>query len=368
VRLPQQCTNYEPIGADLAENLMKHNLKNTVKMRNALISKEFMPYGSVLVIDDVETNLYVARGLMTPYGISIDTALSGFEAIEKISNGAEYDILFMDHMMPKMDGIETAKHIRNLGYDKPIVALTANALAGQAEMFLNNGFDDFISKPIDTRQLNSVLNKLIRDKQPPEVLKKARKQRDSLYPAVNDSIEDKTQLAEIFLRDAKKTITVLEAINKNKIRRDDDLIKVIINVHAMKSALANIGENELSYKASELEQAGRDQNIDLVLSLLPDFLESLQHIIKNIAPPDEDPQEEETYTMEEADRVYLQEKLSVIQTACASYNKKAAKTALTELRKKTWPRDVRDLLGTISEYLLHSDFDKSIQKIKETKL
>jgi CheY-like chemotaxis protein len=102
----------------------------------------------------MEPNLYVARGLMFPYGLSIETAASGAEAISKIKNGAKFDIIFMDHFMPKMDGIEAVKIIREYGYTRPIVALTANALVGQAGMFMENGFDGFISKPIDIRQLN----------------------------------------------------------------------------------------------------------------------------------------------------------------------------------------------------------------------
>jgi len=73
--------------------------------------------------------------------------------------------VFMDHMMPKMDGVETTKTIRDLGYGHPIIALTANAVLGQSEMFLANGFDGYISKPIDMRQLNDSLNKYIRDKE-----------------------------------------------------------------------------------------------------------------------------------------------------------------------------------------------------------
>ncbi|MDR0464610.1 MAG: PAS domain-containing protein, partial [Treponema sp.] len=168
VRLPQECDDPTPIGIELAQNLMKLNLKNTTKMRNAQIIQEFMPYGRVLIVDDVETNLYVARGLMAPYGLSLDAVTSGFDAIDKIRAGSKYDIIFIDHLMPRMDGIEATKLIRSLGYKQPIVALTANALAGQAEIFLKNGFDDFISKPIDIRQLNSVLNKMIRDMQSPE--------------------------------------------------------------------------------------------------------------------------------------------------------------------------------------------------------
>jgi CheY-like chemotaxis protein len=79
-------------------------------------------------------------------------------------------------MMPEMNGMDAAKHLRGLDYTGPIVALTANAMVGQAEIFLTSGFDAFLSKPIDTHQLDSVLNQLIRDKQPPEVIKEARAQ------------------------------------------------------------------------------------------------------------------------------------------------------------------------------------------------
>jgi signal transduction histidine kinase/DNA-binding response OmpR family regulator len=205
VRLPQErVADSAVIGKGMAENLMEINLDNTVKMRAFQINREFMPYGRVLVVDDVETNLYVARGLLSPYGLTVETVLSGFEAIDKVKDGSVYDIIFMDHMMPRMDGIEAAKIIRDLGYAKPIVALTANAIAGQAAIFMENGFDDFISKPIDTRQLNMVLNKLVRDKYPHEVVESARKQKDRLLSGDEQRESAGPDLAEIFARDAKK--------------------------------------------------------------------------------------------------------------------------------------------------------------------
>jgi len=360
VTLPQISYNAEPIGAELADNLMKLNLKNTTKMRNAQIIQEFMPYGRVLVVDDVETNLYVARGLMAPYGLSIDTALSGFEAIDKIREGAEYDILFMDHMMPRMDGIEATRLIRNLGYQLPIVALTANALSGQAEVFLKSGFDDFISKPIDIRQLNAVLNKMIRDKQSSEVLEEARKQKNSLYAAGSHNIAVDQQLAEFFVRDAQKAVNILTALCENKCRRSDDISIFIINIHAMKSALANVGESELSNKASELEQAGRENNIQLILASLPEFLESLKEVIEKLKPYDE--AEDETG---EVDFTYLQEKLEEIRNACSAFNKKAAKDALAGLKQKPWPPAIRDKLSAIAERLLHSEFDEAAAIARE---
>ena len=127
------------------------------------IEREPMPYGRVLIVDDVATNLYIARGLMAPYKLKIDVADSGSATLKKISSGETYDIIFMDHLMPDMDGVETTKRMREAGYDLPVVALTANVEPDQAEFFLANGFDDFISKPVDVAQLDVILKKYVRD-------------------------------------------------------------------------------------------------------------------------------------------------------------------------------------------------------------
>jgi PAS domain S-box-containing protein len=353
VRLPQKYEGAVPIGKELAENLMKLNVKNTSKMRNMQISQDLMPYGNVLVVDDVETNLYVAKGLMAPYGIKIDTALSGFEAVDKIKDGSIYDIIFMDHMMPRMDGIEAVKLIRSLGYSAPIVALTANALAGQDEMFLNNGFDDFISKPIDIRQLNASLNRYIRDKQPPEVIEEMRRKKNKL-DADGQPLAADSHLAEFFIRDAEKAARALKAISMNKCRRSDDLSLLVINVHAMKSALANMGEADLSETASKLEQAGRDQDTEFILKELPAFLESLHAIIAKLKPADDMDAD-----ITDFDIPYLRDKLVDIHSACAALDKKAAKAMLTDLKQKPWPPSVKEQLNAISEALLHSEFDQA---------
>jgi len=358
VTLPQKRAGSSVIGKDLAEKLMKLNHDNTPRVRAVQIKREFMPYGRILVVDDVETNLYVAKGLMAPYGLSIDTAMSGFEAVDKIRDGNVYDIVFMDHMMPRMDGIEAVKIIRSLGYTRPIVALTANALAGHAEMFLKNGFDDFISKPIDIRQLNMSLNNLIRDKQPADVVEAARRQKKT-QPGANSSLDP--QLAEFFIRDAKNAINVLEAICKNKCRRDDDLSLFVINVHAMKSALANVGENELSGKAAKLEQAGRNQDTALILSELPVFIETLYAVVAKFQNEEEPSDNVE----KDIDSPYLKEKLLAVQTACAAYDKKTAKSALSEIRQKKWPQPVREKLSSVAGYLLHSEFDEAVKFIEE---
>ena len=364
VRLPQGIVvGSGLLGKAVAENLTRFSLGRASQMKKAPhITREYMPYGRVLVADDVNTNLYVIRGLLVPYGLSVETVTSGFEAIDKIRNGANYDIVFMDHFMPKMDGVEAVKIIHEMGYKQPIVALTANALTGQEEMFLANGFDDFISKPIDIRQLNIVLNKFVRDRYPAETVAAARRLKANMEKYAADDDADGVpepssdpELAENFVRDAEKSFPLLEAIHTNNYRRADDIQTFIVNVHAMKSALANIGETELSLDALKLEEAGRAGDIAVMTSETPSFLNSLRAVIEKTKPKAAVNESADTNN----DPAYLHEKLSLIQTACASYEDRSANAVLSDLRKKAWPLPVKDLLSAIAEHLLHSEFEEA---------
>jgi len=325
-----------------------------------------MPYGSVLIVDDVETNIYVARGLMSPYELKIDSANSGFEAIDKIKSGKEYDIVFMDHMMPKMDGMETTKIIREMGYTKPVVALTANAVSGQSEVFLRNGFDDFISKPIDVRQLNAVLNRLVRDVQTPELIEATRRQTEEKKAlSIDTELQQPTidpQFAEIFTRDALKVLATLEAlVSQNDYSNEDDMRAYVINVHGIKSALANIKQMDLSETARELEAAGREMKLDIVTERTPAFLSALRLFVEELMPKEE----KTVVSHEDEDKPFLRGKLLVIKAACEAPDANNAEEALAELRNKTWAQQTGELLSKISEQLLHSDFDDIVDDINK---
>ena len=358
IRIPQRKSGAEILGKELAENLRYFRYGARTHMKRAQITRDPMPYGSVLIVDDVETNIYVAKGLLIPYGMSIDSAYSGFEAIEKIKRGKTYDIIFMDHMMPKMDGIEATGIIRRIGYQRAIIALTANAISGQADVFLGNGFDDFISKPIDIRQMNAILNKYIRDKQPPEVIEAAKRQ--ALEKAGHESGRAPQaaldpEFAEVFVRDASRVIVTLEALaDKNDYGDDDNLRTYIINIHGIKSALSNIGKTDLAAMAMKLEAAGRENRLDIVESETKGFLRLLKTSVAELSP------EEETYAGEnsDADKQHLIESLQVIKAACGEYDENVIYQTLAELRKKSWPKDIKERLSAISEHLLHSDFDE----------
>jgi CheY-like chemotaxis protein len=357
VRLPQKNEGLGVsgmIGKELAERLQQFQFDNKLQVKNAQMTYEPMPYGSVLIVDDVETNIFVAKGLMAPYGLKIDIATSGYAAIDKITEGKTYDVIFMDHMMPKMDGIETTKNIRNAGYTRPIVALTANAMAGQAEKFLHNGFDGFISKPIDIRELNDSLNKFILSKQPAKVIEKARMERSELMKLAvgKTQLSAGSELAKIFTRDAEKAAAVLETAD---CYNSGDLQMFIINVHSMKSALANIGEADLSAVALKLEQAGRGGDIDAITAGKPLFLEALRAVIERVKPKNE---ESETVIESAEDKAYLRERMLVIREACGSYDKKTVKSALASLKEKKWSPRTNELLDNLSELVLHSEFDE----------
>jgi len=163
VVIPQKLTNTDEImGAEIAASLERLENCECVAGRKKEVAPRHMPRGRVLVVDDLNANLFVAKGLLALYELQVDTCKSGDEAIEKIKQGAEYDIIFMDIMMPDMDGVQTMNALREMGCKQPIVALTARALIGDAEKFLDSGFDDFLSKPIQKDKMHGVLVKYIK--------------------------------------------------------------------------------------------------------------------------------------------------------------------------------------------------------------
>jgi signal transduction histidine kinase/CheY-like chemotaxis protein len=162
VRIPQERDGNSIIGAQAADSLREFQYLDKKRNAGNLLVRASLPNARVLVVDDVSTNLDVAKGMMKSYGMQIVCVMSGIEAIELIREGEKFDAVFMDHMMPEMDGIEAVRIIReeigtNYARSVPIIALTANAISGNEEMFLDHGFQAFLSKPIDIVKLDSAI-------------------------------------------------------------------------------------------------------------------------------------------------------------------------------------------------------------------
>ena len=345
----QSAVECSSIGPELSERLRSFTFTIDRNITDMHILREPMPYGKVLIVDDLETNLYVAEGLLTPYKLKIETVLSGFEAIEKIETGNVYDIIFMDHMMPQMDGLEATRQMREAGYDGIVVALTANALVGNNDIFKQSGFDDFISKPVDLRLLNTVLNKYIRDKYPEE---SAKYKTMASITAPGEQTGTPPKLLEYFRNDAEKAIpTLRETLSTG------DIKLYTTTVHAMKSALTNIREHAASAQALGLENAGRSGNVEYLTTNTESFISTLEAFIETMSPVENAVSDDDGV---HEDATFLNDQLLIIKAACEDYDANAAYAALDLLGGKTWKKETSTILENIRDTLfLESDFESA---------
>ncbi len=264
------------------------------------------PEAEILVVDDNSLNLTVVEGLLEPLKMKIDTALSGREAIDKISVH-HYDLVFMDHMMPELDGVETTHIIRRFHKeydDTPIIALTANAVDGTKEMFLKEGMNDFVPKPIELRLLVSKVRQWL----PVEKIL------HSIANEETDTAEKETKpllvgnldtaLAVSLLGSEKLFWTVLKdyycCIERKSAEilsfyEKEDWASYTIGVHALKSASKQIGAVGLSEKAAELEKAGNARDLEFIRAHTMDMLKEYQEYISVLMPyfPEQVKREEE---------------------------------------------------------------------------
>jgi len=358
IKIPQKVKGTAVLTKEVAENLQSMKSLSTSKTTNSIA--EPMPYGRVLAVDDIESNLYVVEGYLAPYQVNLETVSSGKEAIDKVKAGAVYDVIFMDHMMPEMDGIEATQVLREMGYTHPIVALTANTVKGAMELFMENGFTGFIAKPIDMFQLNAQMVQHIRDKQTPEVLEAAKtlSEKNQSKSMGSDSVLSE-KIAQSFLRDAKKALDIMQEFITLKNPTVEEIRPFAIQAHGMKSALANIQKYILSEAAKTLEDAANDNDIQTIFTQTPDFIKSMKSLIAEMAPP-----ELSAKDIPDSNPELLAEQLKIIEGACEMYNKKDANAALKTLRQEAWSHKTTDLFSEIQAKLLHSEFEEVVELIK----
>ncbi|MBP5249380.1 MAG: PocR ligand-binding domain-containing protein [Lachnospiraceae bacterium] len=245
------------------------------------------PGARILIVDDNPVNLTVAEGLLEPLDMKIFTAVSGKEAIAQIEKNPEkFDLIFMDHMMPDMDGVETTRIIRRLhpSYDDvPIIALTANAVNGAKELFLREGMNDFVAKPIEVRFLVAKVKQWL----PQNLLKKKTADHAKSEASDNDS-ETAVFSADIPEMDFKSAIKmvgsesvlikILEEYYKNipdsakaikEAFETGDIKQYTILVHALKSSSRQVGAMVLGDMAAELEAAGKEEDLKTIKAKTP---------------------------------------------------------------------------------------------------
>ncbi len=265
-------------------------------LREKQESMFYVPNYNVLLVDDNKVNLRVAGKMLLEYQLNLDEADSGRDAIRLVKERG-YDMIFMDHMMPGMDGIEAAKIIReDCGENgkRPImIALTANAIAGAKEMFLSNGFQDFIAKPVSKLELHSVMSKWIPsslknhidEEAKPELITEnelaeiymrgvnVRKATERKGGGLNDYLD----LLELFLMEGSQKLKLIRSLAKK-----EDYHNYDIETHALKSAAANIGADKLSEKAKEHEFAAKEGRYEFIQENVEDLLNDYAAILSEV--------------------------------------------------------------------------------------
>ena len=331
------------------------------------------PSSKILIVDDISTNLRVAKELMAPYEMNVHTALSGPEALGLIKNNY-YDLVFMDHMMPGMDGLEATALIRGLDseddyYSKlPIIALTANVLSDQQEMFLENGIDDFLAKPIDVQKLNDILEKwlpaekLIKSSQAVSDTKSAEEE-PLVIPGVDvelglrNSGSTRAVFLNILTDFCKDVETRLIQISDALDRKDTGLY--ITLVHAIKGAARSIGAVEVGEKAAWLENEAPTAAPEIIREKteeLDDELRNLIIYIRSVAA-------EADNGADLMDISVL--RLEALKTALEEMDIEAVNRMLLAYASLSLDAKTKNIMSEVEQYILMFEFEKAIEKINE---
>jgi signal transduction histidine kinase/ActR/RegA family two-component response regulator/HPt (histidine-containing phosphotransfer) domain-containing protein len=340
------------------------------------------PGARVLIVDDIETNLKVVKGLLEPYKMTVDLCLSGIEAIV-VAQSKQYDLIFMDYRMPDMDGMEATQHIRQLGqsdsyYSRlPIVALTANAFFGMREEFLKGGFTDYMSKPIDISELNNILLKHIPEDKHVYTGVDTGDVENTVSPDfipsdieginINNGIQLTGGKIEYYFdalisfhSDIQDRLDLLD-----KYVRDKNVNDYTTVVHALKSAGANVGAKEFSKLAEELETAGINNDLVFIEEKNGFFISTAKKLVESISPAleayaahnhavaqnraDADPHSDEV----------IRKELEALKTALEDIDIGSINKTVDELMLLARTEDEKNSIREISQHILLFEYDEA---------
>jgi signal transduction histidine kinase/DNA-binding response OmpR family regulator/HPt (histidine-containing phosphotransfer) domain-containing protein len=399
VKLLQKRITDATIGSEVVSSLKNFHYSDSRRRHHTKITRIHIPYARVLVVDDNMTNLDVARGLMKPYGMRIDCVNNGFKAIDAVKNeDVRYNAIFMDHMMPGIDGIETVQRIREIGTDYakniPIIALTANAIAGNEEMFLSKGFQAFLPKPIHISRLDNIIRNWVRDKEqekqmrdlsgmsgenadiretPADSYEESRIDREkaaalSTQLDIEKGIErfggDEDAYLNVLRSFATNTRVLLDSIeNVNK----ESLSEYAITVHGIKGSSRGIFADKVGDFAEDLEKASTAGNFKHVVSRNKAFLDEVRELIHSVEGFLSDIGEHAD-TGDKAVRAKKEkpdtEVLRQLSEACEIYDMDEVEKSMGELMKYEYMSG-SDLIDWLKENVSLMNFSEIVKRLSE---
>lgn len=410
INLPQKITDektcaeaYKPLFDAAKTDRQKKHLKNipVVKLLNKpefaslFVEKSTAmnftaPKARILVVDDNDVNIQVAQGLLKKLGVVPTIASSGYKALE-ITETEEFDIIFMDHQMPGMDGVETMEKINERdkkNRNKIIIALSANAVNGAREMFLSKGFDDFVSKPVQGKDFAAALLKWLPpnlieengengnvsdsdENQLPSDLPKIDEEKINVKAAVENSggFENWIRLVKTFAFSIDESLGLME-----KYLSEEDFKNYTIQVHALKSSARIIGAEKLSKMSEELETLGKEaqkeHNDELISKIKEkaqihlDYYKSFNEALSELKLYGEKPDSEKTEISSEEMKALIQK----ILTGCDEFELDAVETAFNRLKESKLPENLESKMKELGDAIENIDFDVVKNILSEVEL
>ncbi len=361
--IPQKIINPSPLG-DFQEQYDK-SVRNSISYREKFIA----PLAKILVVDDNAMNLAVAQDLLRKTKLQIDVASSGGECLEMLKR-KEYHLICMDHMMPVMDGVQTLQAIRamedNPSRNIPVIALTANAVVGAKEFYLNAGFEDYLSKPIEPDKLEDIMIQYL----PKELVYLTDDEEISVESDDDESGLNEEKLTDMginaanglkymggsrslyekVLRDFREILHEKEEQLKSMLSKEDVSGYAII-VHALKGNARNVGADELAEEAFELEKkskAGKLEEVEvqspILFSMMRTLGENLDRYLETEAADVSVEKEEEQTEKQQITEEIWKEKLQLLHRQLDDFDTDGVTESIQELKKYQLTEENRKLL------------------------
>lgn len=364
-QIKQKVIDWTPAG-DLNEAYIE-----SVKQMANYKEKLHAPRAQLLFVDDTAMNLDVIKGLLKNTGIKIDTALSGKEALEAVKHNT-YDILFIDHRMPEMDGIETLHAMKemkdNLSAGKPCIALTANAISGVRKMYLNEGFDDYISKPVNPAKLEELIKQYLPQEYIEEDTVDADAESNDKAADYSDFINKLYKIDELDAESGLKNCGSEEllfstirqyynsidekALELQNFFEAEDWKNYEIKVHALKSTSRLIGALKLSKLAEHLEECANNQTIDEILKDHKTLIDTFLGLKHNLEPLLQENDDEKV----EISKDDLSEKIKLLIEYADSFDIDGLDNIVKELLSVKLPLDFSNKFDKIRTSIEKVDF------------
>ncbi|MCR5396826.1 MAG: response regulator [Lachnospiraceae bacterium] len=325
------------------------------------------PTAKILVVDDNPMNLSVMKSLLKPTQVEVTTAESGEECLKLLKENT-YHIVFLDHMMPDMDGVETLEKIRQTDNNLPVYALTANAFSDANEFYTSKGFNGYLGKPIDTEVLEATILKHIKDevtlfpalerqqREPQEIPKEMAWVYDLDEISVEDGIASSgginlfVESLQLFYDTMEDNIRVLD-----EAFRAGDIPLYTIKVHALKTSARIVGANQLASLAEQLEAAGKAKDVEFIDENAQVLLNRYQMLLEKMTPFY---QKESFESKEELSREELEEGYETLKELVENIDYDSAEYLINQLKSYALPEDEKEKVKNLEKALKIFDWDK----------